>query len=166
MGKLRGLEYFKMGAVGAGKTMGTVLTAVTGIKEGSFKIDNGKAEIIEQEYEDTDINYAFTKKNGSKKITFTSDEFTAQLLVRFMGGTITTTGIGAAIVDKWNAPDIAPEIYQSIEFKDRDLKAVVQFPYAKVTASLTTDVTKGATSMLEVEIIPLSTMTAAIPNPA
>lgn len=166
MGKFRGIEYFKMGAPGVGNIMGTVLTAVTGIKDGTIKLDNGKNEIVEQEYEDTDINYAFTKKKGNKKITMVVDELTSANYVRFMGGTVTTTGTGALRKDDWLEPEVAPEIYQSIEFKDKDLGAVIKYPYCKVTASIITDVTKGATSGIEVEIIPLSRMTKSFPNPA
>lgn len=166
MGKLRGIEYFKMGPSGVGGIMGTTLTAITGIKDGTIKIDNGKADVVEQEYEDTDINYAFTKKKGSKKIMMSVDEYTAANKVRFMGGTVTTTGTGANRVDTWVEPDVAPEIYQSIEFKDRDSGTIIQYPYAKVVGSLTTDITKGATSVIEVEITPLSKMTAIYKNPA
>ena len=116
--ELSGVVSFKMGDVGAGGTMGTVLTQYTGVKEGTMTFDIAAPTSNDINIEEADTPYATQLSGAAKSFTFELLNLKLSELPKFLGGTF-TAGVGGT-KDKWEAPAAIPSILQSVEIISKD----------------------------------------------
>jgi hypothetical protein len=124
-----GLKSVKIGDVGASGGMGQTLALLGdgNTLEGTASFIKEEDEEVEFYAEERDDAIETIMKKGASILEFGIVDFTAATLVKVLGGT-DNAGV-------WEAPDVAPEIEQSIEvITKKDVK--IEIVRAKISASI------------------------------
>ena len=127
-----GLEYIKIGDVGAGGGMGDTLAAIGQTYKDTAELVQADPEVTEFYVEEADDPVEELTTKGVSELRWGVIDMTPANMVKVLGGTVS----GTAPNDSWNAPSVTPEIEQSIEVKDKKTGRVMQFPRCKIRAKI------------------------------
>lgn len=126
------LTSLKMGAAGANGAMGTTLSNISKIAEGTVTFDFPAPDITNITPEEDDLPFVTLKTEQPKTITWESLDMSLEALQTAFGGTITTNKL---------TPGVGFEIpEQSLEIKTRTLQGTSHtfaFPRVSVHATFT-----------------------------
>ena len=148
-----GIAYFGLGAPGDG-VMGDVLTEFSDIEVGSVGIEGSQANETTIPTEADDAYLTLSDTATPTSATARIYGVTPTELVILMGGSVDAT-VGGPDEGKWLAPASVPNIYLSMKIEGYAIdgaKAVIKFPYAKVSARLQGNITKNGLPAVDVTI--------------
>lgn len=153
-----GIKSIKMGDVDAGGGMGTTLTVLGdgNTLEGtaSFtKEEDEENEFFAEEYDDP---IETIQKKGRATLEFCIVDFTPNTLVRVLGGKVNGTS------GNWEAPDVAPEIEQSVEVITKK-DVLIQIVRGKVKGSIDSPLSKDDLGKVRVKVTALTPTLADTP---
>lgn len=144
---IRGVEKIEFGPCGNG-VVGTSLTSFTAVVVNSLTLTGSEAseETIPTEQDDSylTLNSGSTPAKGSVKLY----EVTGDAAVMLLGGSYDATK------KEWSAPKTAPNTFLSVVITTEEVngqKAKITFPYAKIKAKHSGNVTKKELLSVEVE---------------
>ena len=150
-----GIAYLGMGAPGDG-IMGATLTEFNAVEVGSATLDGASATQNNLPTEQDDAYLSLNDSVTPTSLTFRLYGVTPDQAELIAGGTATATG--------WQAPRTVPNIYLSVQLKGQPIQgkvAVLNFPYAKVSARQQGTITKNALPAWEVTVTANTPISAA-----
>lgn len=143
-----GLENVKLGAIAGDGGMGTVLTNVGNTVEGSATLTTEEGQKTDFKIEESDSPImSISTEADTMSLSWSSYDCDATQLQRMFGGTVVPAT--SATGETWQAPDVIPEIEQSLEaiWKNGDK---LQIPRAKIKASLAMSFNRGTLSQINI----------------
>lgn len=149
MGKHKlGLVNIKIGNVAVDGGMGTTLVAVGDTVAGSATLTTEEAQITDFNIEESD-SPVLSIKTEADQITLNWSTFAndATTLQKMFGGTVVPAASGVG--ETWLAPDVVPEIEQSIEVQWKQ-GGKIQIARAKITAALNMSFKRDTLSQIDI----------------
>jgi hypothetical protein len=141
-----GLEYIKVGDVGATGGMGETLAALGVTYKDTAELVQADAEVTEFFSEENDDPEEEISKRGVVEVRWSIINYSPEEMVKVLGGTVS----GTAPNDSWEAPATQPDIEKSIQIKDKVSGRILQIPRAKVTAKLNWKLARTGIAMIDI----------------
>lgn len=155
-----GLDYIKMGPVAGDGGMGTSLTALGGIVEGTPILEVPEGTTTDFNIEDSDDPYYSVTVPGKKTLKLSVYDIDAYTLQKFWGGTV-IPGATQADPPTWNAPASMQQVEQSIEIKHK-LGGVIKIVRGKVVVTSQLKWQKNSLGQLDLTITILAPEKAGV----
>ncbi|MEX6691258.1 hypothetical protein QTN47_27360 [Danxiaibacter flavus] len=157
-----GLEYIKMGNVAPDGGMGTSLTTLGGIVEGTPILEVPEGTTTDFNIEDSDEPYYSVTVPGKKTLKLSVYDIDVYILQKLWGGTVIP---GATQTDPptWQAPASQPQIEQSVEIKHR-LGGVIKIARGKVVTTSQLKFQKNGLGQLDLTITILAPEKSGVPS--
>lgn len=143
-----GLTNIKLGAIEGDGGMGTSLSNVGNTVEGSATLTTEEGQKTDFKIEESDSPImSINTEADTISLTWATYDCDATQLQRMFGGTIVPAT--SAQGETWQAPDVIPEIEQSLEgiWKNGDR---LQMPRAKIKATLAMSFNRGTLSQMNI----------------
>ena len=141
-----GLEYIKVGDIGAGGAMGTSLSILGVTYENTAELIQDDPDITEIKSEENIEPEEIFEVEGTKRINWSIMNYDPDEIVKVLGGTSTGTEPNKT----WSSPITKEPIELSIEFKTKT-GHIVQIARAKITAKLNWTIRKNGVALIEIQ---------------
>jgi hypothetical protein len=146
--KAIGLKSIKMGALGAGGTMGTVLTQVGATVSESASITTAEGTKTDFPIEESAAPFfSIESAPGTKTLNWSTYDVDLDTMARFWGGVVAPAAGGVG--RKWGMPDVLPVLERSVEIITLD-DWTIQIPRMQINARLQWNLSKTKLAQIDI----------------